>query len=72
MSVFKLPDNLCKEMARLIRKLWWGDNENDRKISWSKWGTLCHMKDRGGIGFRDMGISNDALLTKQGRGIITN
>lgn len=72
MSVFIFPDNLCQEMDRLIKKFWWGAKENDRKISWTKWETLFHRKDRGELGLRYMSISNDALLAKQGWRIITN
>lgn len=32
MSVFSLPKRLCKELAVLIFKFWWGHKENDNKI----------------------------------------
>lgn len=34
MSVFSLLKKLCKELAVVMAKLWWGHKENDKKIRW--------------------------------------
>ena len=34
MSCFKLPMGLIQDIERLIRKFWWGQWEDQRKIQW--------------------------------------
>ena len=41
MSCFKLPLGLCNDIESLIRKFWWGQRGERRKIHWMKWDSLC-------------------------------
>lgn len=34
MSCFKLPKGLIKELEVLIKKFWWGYNDDTRKVHW--------------------------------------
>ena len=64
MCCFKLPLGLCHEFEGLIRKIWWGQRGDQRKIHWVKWEDMCEPKSEGGMGFKELPIFNDALLAK--------
>lgn len=64
MGCFKLPLSLCNEIKVLIRKFWWGQRGDKRKIHWVKWEEMTKSKLVGGMGFRDLALYNDSLLTK--------
>ena len=65
MNCFKLPVKLCQDIEGLIRRFWWGQKSDQRKIHWLKWDKLCQPKGRGGLGFKELQKFNIALLAKQ-------
>jgi hypothetical protein len=65
MSCFRLPARLIKEIEVLIRRFWWGQSGDHGKMHWVPWNTLCKSKKAGGLGLRDLGMFNEALLAKQ-------
>ena len=65
MSCFKLPRGLCDEIEALIRKFFLGQKGEQRKIHWKKWEVLCKPKSERGMGFKDLGKFNNAMLAKQ-------
>ena len=66
MSCFLLPKSLCDYLNSMVRKFWWGQKNDERKLAWMRWEKLCTSNACGGMGFRDLRSFNLALLTKQG------
>ena len=65
MGCFKLPTSLCIEIEKVIRRFWWGRRGDRRKIHWVKWKDMCDPKSKGGMGFKEISLFNDALLAMQ-------
>ena len=72
MNCFKLPIGFCEELKGLIRRFWWGQRGDRRKIHWVRWEELCKPKGEGGIGFKGLALFNDALLVKQAWRLLQN
>lgn len=64
MSCFKLPVILCHEIETMVRKFWWGQRGERRKIHWVRWDDLCRHKNQGGMGLKDLTLFNEAMLAK--------
>lgn len=65
MSVFQLPHTLCDELTGLIREFWWVVEKGKRKMAWLAWANMILKKCWGGLGFKDLRLFNQALLTRQ-------
>lgn len=44
MGCFKLPIGLCNDIESLVRKFWWGQHVDRRKIHWLWWDELTKSK----------------------------
>ena len=64
MGCFKIPLGLCHEIEAMIKKIWWGQRRDRRKIHWIKCEELTKSKMFGSMGFRDLTLFNDSLLAK--------
>ncbi|CAL1372514.1 unnamed protein product [Linum trigynum] len=64
MSCFRLPLELIRRLNAHMARFWWGATEGHRRIHWRSWKYLCMSKFYGGLGFREFGCFNQALLAK--------
>ena len=65
MGCFLLPQNLCDDIESMMRNFWWGQRQQENKICWVSWKTMCKQKANGGMGFRNLQGFNKALLARQ-------
>jgi hypothetical protein len=61
MSIFKMTIGFYEQYENVVRDFWWGDDDNGRKVHWSAWDNLTKPKGKGGLGFRDMHLFNQAM-----------
>lgn len=71
MSRFKISKKILDEMNRKMSKILWGNENEDQKIHWSNWATLCEEKFRDVCEFKDLNKFNLALLAKLGWRLMT-
>ncbi|XP_065635520.1 uncharacterized protein LOC136070080 [Quercus suber] len=50
MGCFKLPLGLCNDIEVLVKKFWWGQRGDRRKVHWLKWEEMTKSKMVGGMG----------------------
>ena len=65
MNLFRLPVSLIQDLHRLSARFWWSGSWNKQKMHWCTWERLCKPKGDGGLGFRNLGAFNQAMLANQ-------
>lgn len=63
-SCFRLPKSLCNQIQSAMTRFWWDATPAVKKLCWVAWDKLTLPKTDGGLGFRDIEVFNNALLTK--------
>ena len=65
MSCFRLPVGLCQDIEMLAQRFWWGQRGGVSENTLEEMGGVMQTQRRGGMGFKDLCMFNEALLTKQ-------
>jgi hypothetical protein len=52
-------------MTSIISEFWWGTEKGKRKMAWVGWDTVIQKKSCGGMGFKDLRLFDQAILTRQ-------
>ncbi|CAM8914180.1 unnamed protein product [Rhodiola kirilowii] len=63
MSVYHFPKKVIADISMMVQQFWWA-KKGSKSISWLSQNILQKKKCEGGIGFKDLGIFNEALLMK--------
>ena len=63
-SLFRMSDNVVKEVKMIPKRFLWDWGSENRKIAWVAWDKVCESKDKGGLGVTDIRKFNLALLGK--------
>ncbi|XP_058733340.1 uncharacterized protein LOC131604946 [Vicia villosa] len=64
LSFYKGPSKIIQDIRSLLSNFLWCGNTKSRCIHWVKWENVCKPKEKGGLGIRDVGEMNKALLLK--------
>ncbi|XP_028236879.1 uncharacterized protein LOC114416213 [Glycine soja] len=60
----KVPSKIIVKMEAIQRRFFWGGGQDQRKIAWVDWKTICLPKDKGGLDIKYLRTFNSALLGK--------
>ena len=63
-SFFRVPNKVVDKLVRIHRRFLWGGDQEQNKIAWVKWETVCLPKEDGGLGVKDINSFNLSLLGK--------
>lgn len=63
-SFYLLPKTVLLDLIRVQRSSLWGGDDHNSKIHWVSWSDICKDKEAGGLGIRNIGLFNKALVGK--------
>lgn len=64
LSFYKIPKKTIREIVKIQRNFLWGGSEDTYRIPWVSWDNICKTKEEGGLGIKNLGLFNKALLGK--------
>ena len=72
LSFFRIPKKVVQKIVSIQRNFLWGGHQEANKIPWVKWDKVCLLKNKGGLGIKDLSLFNEALLGKWGWQLANN
>jgi len=72
MSIYVLHKAVVNDIEKMLNSFWWGGGGGTGSIKWLAWDMLAFPKTTGGMGFRNYGEFNLAMVAKQGWNFLTN
>ncbi|KAK2654916.1 hypothetical protein Ddye_007968 [Dipteronia dyeriana] len=70
-QVYRWPSSLLKDLNVAIQDFFWTGSIDGHKSVQVAWKSCCRPKDGGGLGVKDLGILNNAMLKKFTRRMLT-
>lgn len=64
LSFFRAPTAIIRSVESPFKHFLWGGKNGERKICWVAWEEVCKEKGMGGLGIKNLGAFNLALLGK--------
>src|SRR3954464_6482629 len=72
MQTSRLPLSICDKLDMHCRSFVWGSNRQHKRVHLIDWMTLCHPRDNGGLGLKDLRTMNKAFLLKIAWGLLND
>lgn len=63
-QTFLLLKCICEKLDNMVRRFWWGYNDQQQHLYLKSWDRLCSPKMSGGLGFRKFREVNEVFTTK--------
>nr|GEV10586.1 hypothetical protein [Tanacetum cinerariifolium] len=71
-SAFRLPKAVIKDIDKVLKGYLWCNGEISKGKAKVSWKNVCKPKNEGGLGIKNLGDWNDALLSKHLWNVISN
>ena len=65
LSFFKAPSGIISIIESIFYKFFWGGSEDNRKIFWVAWSSICLRKESEGLGVRQLREFNSAYIVRE-------
>ncbi|GKB03880.1 RNA-directed DNA polymerase, eukaryota, reverse transcriptase zinc-binding domain protein [Tanacetum coccineum] len=71
-SIFIIPKTVINDIDKIQKDFLWGQTDIKKGKAMVVWKQLCYPKDQGGLGLKDLGLWNEALMSKHLWNIASN